>query len=226
MTYQPIFSQNAGLLEGESEIDLTTLARVRAALEMEAVRTADDAQLSILITVASVKAMRLMNRAIWQKARTEYFDVLPNVRRFRVLASPITSAASAIVAYNNTDIPRAFTAAGDLIDTDYIIISGHGRAQQGIIDFETSLSPGRNALSITYTGGMAAGVAVGDVTTAMVANYPALAGFLDIQVSYMMRNRKSFEVTSRSIVGASTTRVQTDFWLRSVEAGIRGLYGR
>jgi len=223
---EPIFANIDALLEGETRIDLTTIARVRAALGNKEVNTADDAWLAIYISLASYAAMRLLNRAIERKARTEYFDVLPSQRRFRVLAPPITSTAAQIVAYNNTDTPRAFTASGDLISTDYIIVQGNGRAELGIIDFDIPLIEGVNALKITYTGGLAAGNDAAAVTTAVIAAYPDLAGLIDLQVAFMWRRRLSPEVMSQSIVGASTTRLQTGFWDRRVEEILRLLYGR
>ena len=225
MDQYPITSAHSALLETETGINLTTIARVRAALGNKEVNTADDAWLAIFISLASVHCMRLLRRAFWQKSRNEYFDVLPGQRRFRVLAPPITSAASAIVAYNNTDTPRDFTSSDDLIDTDYILIQGEGRAELGIIDFDTPLVEGPNTLKVTYTGGLAAG-ADAAASTAIIAAYPTLAGLIDMQVGFMWRRRLSSEIMSQSVVGASTTRIQTGFWDRRVEESLLALYGR
>jgi hypothetical protein len=153
-------------------------------------------------------------------------DLLPGQKRVRVLAPPITSTAAQIVAYNNADTPRVFTASADLVDTDYILVQGEGRAEIGIIDFDTTLVSGSNVLKVTYTGGLAAGADADAVRDAIIAAHPVLAGLIDMQVSFMWRRRLSSEVMSQSIVGASINRMQTGFWDRRVEEQLLALYGR
>ncbi len=149
-------------LRNETLIKLTTTARARLKLGKKAPATADqtfakdEAAIEALIREASWQAMvRIMNRAIQYKARTEYHDVIAGQREFWVDGFPIDTNET-ITVVNNTDVPRVWTNSDDVIDSDYVLCGDTDRrSRRGSIYLETSLAHGPKVLKISYTGGMA-----------------------------------------------------------------------
>ena len=155
-----------GLLEKETVIGLTTVARVNIALGRENNTNglaADKNEILFFIKYLSRAAMiQIMKRAIQKKSRTEQFDVALWEREFWVLASPIhvdTDIDTDITIHNNTNKPRDFTNSADEISADYIICD-YARREEGCIYINTGVSAGVNTLQIAYTGGMATEAAV------------------------------------------------------------------
>lgn len=182
-----------GLLETEIVLDLTTEARVVSALSGS--DPGDSTQIAQLITGLSQDAMiNLMKRGVKKQARTERFDVLRDKREFRVLASPIDTAED-IVIHNNTENPRIFTQAVDLVDSDFIICDP-SRASKGLIYINTTVLSGIDTLQIAYTAGMAA------TTAAFITAYPLAAQALDFQIAFMWMNKDKFGIKSEAVPGA------------------------
>jgi hypothetical protein len=169
------------LLEAETVVDLTTAARVKALMGMTG--TAWDTVLGYMITMLSQDAMiNILKRGVKSEARTEYFDVAEDQQSFFCLGSPIDTG-STITVVNNVSNPRDWTVTA--VDSDYVICDPE-RAERGEILIETGLSPGPNALKVTYTGGMGAN------TAAIISSYPAIAMALDIQTEFIYQNKREF----------------------------------
>ncbi len=191
--------------KGETVIALTTLARVKTYLNKT--DSDDDAILTNIINHCSAQAMRkVMERPVELKARSEYFDVEPGQKTFRVQGNPV-DLTKTITVRNDISTPRDWT--GDVVDPDYVMCPPVD-AEWGIITVEYPLSSGKQALKITYEGGMAAD------TSGIITSYPEIANAMDMQVGYMWRNKNLYGIQSEGIQGANFTFYRPIDWLSIV----------
>lgn len=191
-------------LETETALDLTTAARVKAWLGKSDVT--DDTVIGYLIDKVSREAMFVMNRATIQSARSEYLDVEKDGQKiFYVKASPIITSTAPVVIYN-TDTPRVWTDASDIISADYVICNAD-MAAQGIVYVDYELDEAVNALKITYTGGMATTV------DNFIAAYPDIALAIDMQVGFLWRRKGTLGIRSEAMVGVNITWYNNLPWL-------------
>jgi hypothetical protein len=148
----PNFNRQDALLERETVMLFCPVARLRDELAL-ANNATNNMKLRDLIEALSKDAMIKMQRAVLKTSRSEYHDVKFNQREFQVLGAPIDTSVAPVLVYNS-DQPRVWTDANDVVDADYVNYA-EPRASEGIMLVEYSLSQGEGVLKITYTGGMA-----------------------------------------------------------------------
>jgi len=198
------------MLDAETVIDLTTLARVKSMIGGN-LSTTYDTLLTAWISAISKRAMmEILKRGLKSQSRSEYFDVDPGQDEVWLLGCPIDTTKT-ITVVNNNDTPRVWTDTGDVVSSDYIICDP-ARAYKGVLYFETVLTSGVNVLKVTYTGGMAADAA------AFIAAFPDISDAIDRQLKYMWVNRDLVGIQSQGIAGASFTFYRPVNWLPDVRA--------
>lgn len=151
------------LLDAETVLDLCTLHQVWMRLGVSSSSATDskdvlrDMRLREGITTISRQAMIHheygMLRAIQSKARTlEIHDTFAGSPEFQLLAAPIDTTTAPVVR-RNSDHPRVWTTAADIVDADYVQCTGW-RARAGIVLVEESFTDLPDAIAFDYTGGM------------------------------------------------------------------------
>lgn len=157
---------NIVLLENETVINLTTIGRVRLALDNKAINPSDDAYLKLLIGLMSGDAMRrLMKRAVEKKARIDYFNTEQGQFDYYVLGSPIDRSETITGVETSTDPSTAglyirdFSETGDVIDEADIFVDP-AMAEMGIVRIRIDYGDQTNNLKISYNGGMASSTAI------------------------------------------------------------------
>lgn len=173
-------------------IDLTTLARVQAALDIPSTDTAQDARLSLLITAVSRRIEQWLNRGVEVAARTDLFDVLEDQYRYQLTAYPVTTLTSVKVA---TDYDFA-SATAKTVGTDFTIDT-----TAGIVEQLTSWSGGSRVLQIVHTSGLAAN------TAAVLSDHPDLAYAAEAQIVEEWTRRGSMLRSSSNVSGSTETSV-------------------
>lgn len=191
-------------------MDLTATTRVE--LLVNPTGSAGGPHASVLgqiITGVSNAAEQFMNRKVLAEATTEYFDVAPYQKVFRLKAFPVTAVTS--VAF---DLDQAWGSTTLLTaTTDYWSALYEPR---GVLEIRYALNTwddtyGR-ALKVVYTGGMAATAA------AFIAAFPDISNAIDQQVAYFWHQRNNLGVTSiTSEFGTSVNMMPTD-WLPAVRS--------
>ena len=139
-------------LKMETVLSLCALQQVWPLLSRSEAKSPDDSLIRQRIAELSAEAMLIMNRGIVKKARTETLDIRPGQKSFYVTCPPIDTVVG-ITARINTDEPRVWTSAADLVDAEDIFI-GIDRAARGEVYIEGELREAVEALQIVYTGGL------------------------------------------------------------------------
>lgn len=157
-------------------IDLTTSARVKAALSIDASDTSQDTWIDAAITSVSQRIEMFIDREVETATRTEEYDVSDGRQETIFLRTyPVTS----ITSIKND--PSWDFAAATALDSELYRLDG----DNGEVHFRTELAAGPKAVQIVYVGGLAAD------TAAFIAAYPAITGAADIQIAAMFRRRSS-----------------------------------
>lgn len=145
-------------LNQETPLDLTTAARVNSYIGGNRVAGTDATALGLVIKALSKDAMlKILRRGIERKTRVEYLDIQEAQRNFYLLGYPIDSAV-AVAVVHNVDQPRVWTDAGDVVDSDYVVVDH----DSGLITIEKTMTAAVRGLKVTYRGGMATGVSSGE----------------------------------------------------------------
>ena len=157
-------------------VEVTTLARVKALLDMSVSVTTQDAVLNALIAGVSQRFEGFIGRPISAEARTEVYDWPDNRRTSLFLrAYPVSSVAT---IKNATDWD--FSAATALDAADFNV-----DAETGEVVFVSPLLTGTRVVQVVYTAGLAAN------TAALIAAHPVIASAGDLQVAAVWRRRAS-----------------------------------
>ena len=144
---------------------LTTLARVKNYLGGSSNLDSDDERvLKQIIGSVSIAIAEYLNRNIKSEERTEYLDVFEGQEVFYLKGYPIDQDATFEV-YN--DVDRAFDTEID--SSDYDKQSGK---DSGLLKIDQyTLSAGKGALKVKYTGGLATQTSYMTITCASVTSF-------------------------------------------------------
>jgi len=172
-------------------IDLTTVARVKLGLAIDATDVTHDVWLGTTITAVSGRIERFIDRAIEIVSRTQEFDV-HNITQETIW---LRTYPNIVITDIRNDADWEFTAASVIDATDYRVDEDNGQIHFRDIDLEI----GPKAVQITYTAGLAVD------TAQVIADYPDLALAADTQVAATFRRRSSPQGQSSSAGGDSIT---------------------
>ena len=182
-------------------MNLTTKERCIAYLEKG--WQEKEALLNQLIGDVSDGAKTYLDRETLATTYTEYFDVEPDQRIFRLRAYPITSFTSVA-----NDYLHAFGSSTYLTSDLYT-----GHLEDGQIEFDrTGLQTGPRALRIVYIGGMAA------TTDAFVTEFPDISKAVTIQVVHEFRRSNSLQGDSITTAAGSVAFLGGIDWLAHAKA--------
>jgi len=168
-------------------MNLTTLAKVSAYLD--AGYAEKTALLNDIIASVSEKVRVYLDRTVTTAATVETFTIEPGARFVKLKAWPVSS-----IAYVANDTSRTFSSSTYIDSDDYYL-----DIDAGTIEFDFALTPGRGALRVSYTGGMAA------TDAAFVAVYPDIAGAVTMQVVHEFRSRDALAAMSFAAAGVSAS---------------------
>lgn len=169
-------------------MDLTTVARVKAILEISGAQ--HDTVLGQLVTGVSAAIERFLNRRAKEQAYTEQYDVIPGQQRLFLRAYPVAAAPAAIFA---NDISRTFGGSAVIPATNYYL-----DLERGIVEFDRQpLVYGPGVVQAIYTGGM------GTDENDFVINFPDVAQAAEAQIAYLWQRRGMKGVATLSSGGAS-----------------------
>lgn len=189
-------------------MNLSTTARVLALISSKGTAP-DNAETEIAAVLASVSAAveTYLNRYTEATSRTEYLDVDPYQRVFRLRASPVSAVSSVYF-----DEEQAFGSETALVASDYYLptLDATGRLVMRFA-LNSGADPIPRAVKVTYTGGMAASA------SAFVTAYPDIAGAVDVQTSHEWQRRNALGVTSVSYPDGTTASLSFDRWIPSVK---------
>lgn len=158
-------------------IELTTSARVKVVLGIDASDTTEDTWIASAIQSVSQRIQLYIDRPIETTSRTEEYDVHSGRQSTIFLrAYPVTS----ITSIKNSQLWDFASATAMTEDDDF-----HVDEENGAVHFAVELAEGPKALQVVYTGGLAAD------TAAVIANHPVLAQAADLQVAAMFRRRST-----------------------------------
>ena len=169
-------------------MNLTTLDRVRAILEMPEGITQHDEKLQQLIESVSASVEDHLGRLCEKKARTAILDTEESGtgRLIYLKAWPVASIASVYLDYEG-----AFPTTS-LLDTSSYRLLQNG--ELGLLMLLTSVECWPSCLKVIYTGGLAS------TPEDFGKDYPAIASAVDQQVVYEFK--RSGEIGSDSVSGA------------------------
>lgn len=189
-------------------MNLSTTARVLALISSKGTAPANaDTEVAAVLATVSGAVEAYLGRYVESTARTEYFDVAPLQRIFRLRGAPVSSLASIYF-----DEEQAFGSSTALVSTDYRLPT---LDPTGALWMRFVLNSGPDtlprSLKVTYTGGMATSAAN------FVTNYPDLAGAVDVQASHEWQRRNALGVSSISYPDGTTASLSFDRWIPSVK---------
>lgn len=168
-------------------IDFTTLARVKAYLDIPSATTANDATLQTMITSVSATLENSLNRTVKTESKTER-RACPMTGVFRIFNGPATAITS--VRYS---LSGMFSRDGITLASTSFELSPDG---------ETIFAPDYRGplgtLEVVYVGGM------GTDTADLLAKYPVLDQAATLQVAYLWGRHKTLGRTSTDIGNGST----------------------
>lgn len=193
-------------------MDLTTVVRVKKVIS-QAAETPSlgsvDLEVQALVTAVSSMAEAYMGRVALAAAQTEYFDVEPGRRLFRLRAFPVTTLTSI-----HFDPDQAWGADTLLAATEYAspVFSPIGALalRRDLVEPDGDREPA--ALRVVYTGGMAAS------TAAFIVAFPDIAAALDVQIASAYHNRNALGMASALLPGGGSMAPLPDFWIAPVRA--------
>lgn len=182
-------------------INLTTPARVLKVLGQD--NSSSDQSALIAQTIAEVSADLevAMFRLTEATQRTVVLSVKPRQTKFTLPAFPITAVSSI-----KNDPARGFGASITNLAATASNFTFSSGEESSILEIYAGLSPGRNVLQITYTGGMGADA------DAIVAAYPDVAAAATAEVVNRIQRSKSMSVAAVDS-GADTTSYSPFDWL-------------
>ncbi len=182
-------------------INLTTPGRVAKMLNVAQLDSAMSALVAQMIPEVSADLEAAMFRLTEATQRTVVLSVKPRQTKFSLPAFPITAVSSI-----KNDPERVFGASITNLAstaTNFTFSSGE---ESSVLEIYSGLSPGRNVLQITYTGGMGAD------TDAIIAAYPDVVNAATAEVVNRIQRSKSLSVASVDS-GADTTSYSPYDWL-------------
>ena len=181
-------------------MDLCPLADVKSLLGITS--NDYDTELGLLISAVSKEAEQFMGRALETGSYTEIFDVFPGQLVFALKAYPVSSITSV-----KNDPTWDWDNADDMETDDYIT-----NDELGIVTFYTNtLTHGRQALRIVYTGGVASD------TSSFKTAMPDVSHAVARQVIYYWNTRKRLgQVASTTLSGQTLEIVAGVEWLPEV----------
>lgn len=179
-------------------LDLTTTARVAQRLKAGAtsVGTSEDSFIGTLITSVSAQIEQYLGRTMYAGSVTEYLDVEPGQRVWRLAAYPVTAWTSANFDPAQTwGSDTALTTTDDLYSPVYDESSLlRARSGASFMNQYSTVQPA--SLKVVYTGGMASSAA------ALIAAYPDIALACDMQVCHQYKRKDAIGTSS---VGGPTS---------------------
>lgn len=162
------------------------------------------AEIAAVLATVSGAVERYLDRFALRTSRTEYHDVLPDMRVVRLRAYPVTTLTS--VHY---DADQAFGSSTAMDSDDYYDPT---LDDTGVMRFKWPFAYDYpKALKIVYTGGMATD------TASFVAAYPDIAGAVDTQVSHEWQRRNALGVSSVNYPDGTTASLSFERWIPSVK---------
>lgn len=179
-------------------LDLTTLARVKAALNLQDVNTTRDAAISAHITAVSTEFAGRMKRWTKSERRTELCSFSAGRKSIVLRGAPMTLVHKVELSASDD-----FSASTPLVaGTDYHLDLRLGLVHLRVTPDAVRRSPSRwpefpAQARVEYTGGLAVD------TATLVANYPDLAGACDQQVIYLFQRTSKNALGSNSVLGAN-----------------------
>lgn len=196
-------------------MDLTTVARADLLINPASSSTTEGSvpdhkvnTLRNLIIGVSAAAEKFLDRYAHKAVRTEYFDVRPYQRRFRLMGYPVTA-----VSRVNFDPDQGWAATEDIEAADYL---SPVYDECGVLEVKYDLvTAGRGcsrALLVSYTGGMATD------TEAFVKDYPDIAAAVDQQVAFLFHRRNDLGASSLTTERGTVSVPDVKPWLPAVRA--------
>lgn len=180
-------------------MDLTTAARIKTQLDKSL--TDQDTLIAQVISGVSERAAVEMGRHTESTARTETY----NVDDFQTtVALPGFGGALSVSTIHN-DSEWTFAASSLVSSSDYIV-----NVETGVVTFNFTLTRGRQALRVVYTGGMATSAAN------FITAYPGIAQAVDSQVVFELKRGQNPDVASYSDVSGNVNFVTPFDWLPGV----------
>lgn len=185
-------------------MELVTLAKVKALIDLVQDDTEHDAVLNDIIEAVSTQAEKYLNRVVQTAQQAdERFDVNGGDMVFKLRAVPVVSIDDTGEGVWN-DPTWSFSTE---VDTTLYSVD----STAGLLYIRTSLTVGFRALKVCYTGGMA------ETTEKLIATYPDLAHAAARQVLYLFNTRRQIGAESVQ-VGDSSVYWRGDFaWMPGVK---------
>lgn len=168
-------------------IDFTTLARVKAYLDIPSATTTNDTILQTMITSVSATLENSLNRTVKTESKVERRQT-PMTGKFMIYNGPATSITK--VRYSpsgmfSRDATTLSTSSYELDPSGDIVIIPDYKGPSGQVE-------------VTYVGGM------GTDTAALLAAYPVLDQAATMQVAYLWARRKTPGRSSTDLGGGNT----------------------
>jgi hypothetical protein len=188
-------------------MDLTTLAKVKALLELT--ETDWDGLITELIGSVSERCASYCNRDFENRSRVEYHD--GGGRYLYLRGLPVVGSITSIYGSDTWE-----WASGDLIDSgDYFLHAS------GLVGYRDGAWPyGRKALKVTYIGGYFAFSAGGTLPAGYNPPPDDLEMAARTQVAYDFNRRKDVGLESVSFPDGSIQKVNSGEFLPSVKAAL------
>jgi len=164
-------------------VELTTTARVKAALGIDVADTTQDVWLAGALQAVSQRFELFMDRPIELTSRTEEYDVHDGRQVSLFLRAYPVTAITSVKNATGWD----FASATAIDSTSYRIDADNGQLHMAI-----ELAYGPKAVQVIYTGGLAAN------TADLITNYPSIAMAADFQIAAMFRRRSTPQGTGMS----------------------------
>ena len=186
-------------------MDLTTLAKVKALLELT--ETDWDGLINELIVAVSERCASYCNRDFENKSRVEYHD--GGGRYLYLMGLPVVGSITSIYGSDTWE-----WASGDLIDADYYFLQ-----PSGMVGYRFGAWPyGLKALKVTYIGGYFAFSTGGTLPAGYNPPPDGLEMAARNQVAYDFNRRKDVGLESVSFPDGSIQKVNSGEFLPSVKA--------
>lgn len=168
-------------------IDFTTLARVKAYLDIPPGTTASDATLQTMITSVSATLENSLNRTVKTESKTER-RAAPMTGVFTIYNGPATSITQ--IRYSSSGM---FSRDGITISSGNYELAPDGESIM-IPDYRGP----NGVLEVVYVGGM------GTDTANLLSRFPVLDQAATLQVAYLWGRHKTLGRTSTDIGNGST----------------------
>lgn len=180
-------------------MNLSTVERVKAILEIPSTEETQDALLGQLLTQVSVAAEKRMKRRVQTGEVVETFDPFCGQRVLQLSAYPVTAvdvvAEDPLGVFDGDEV--------EIGEVNYRVNRTAGLLH--LVSWEVDGNP--QSLRVTYTGGMAA------TPSAFVTAYPDIAGAVDLQVAMLYRRLSTLGTTATSVAGQATSTQEPIRWL-------------